>query len=137
MSRGLAVRVVGSSGPFCPIGLTRLYFSILGKGNEPTGFGLPRITRTVKGSTMFKEQQATYNSCRQEQIRGLKGLNLDWTLFGLHSGRIGSTVILMNLKFSVPGIIRRVGWSPNSLSIHRYALQAMKEIDEMAAALTL
>jgi integrase len=133
---GHYVRIAASRTVFCPVRLSRMYFGLLGR--KYTGFVLPRMLKKAKNEyTVFEKTPATYQSCRAEQIEGLKGVGLDHTIFGLHSGRICSTVLLRRAKFSMSAIGRRVGWAPGSKTVIRYAKMATEEFDLMNKALEL
>jgi hypothetical protein len=133
---GHHVKIAASSSLFCPVRLTKMYFAILGR--DYGGYVLPRMQRAGADKyTVFKDTTATYQSCRAEQIVGRNSVGLDHTQYGLHSGRIGSTVILRKAKFSMSAIGRRVGWVPGSKTVHRYAKLATVEFDLMNDALRL
>jgi hypothetical protein len=66
--------------------LTKEYFSLLG-GASYKGYILPRMLRSAANVfDVFPDTFATYQSCRNEQIDGMKSIGLDHTMFGLHSG---------------------------------------------------
>jgi integrase len=133
---GHYVKIAASGTVFCPVRLSRMYFNLLGETYE--GYVIPRLQRMGADKfKVYKSTTATYQSCRAEQIVGLKAVGLDYTMFGLHSGRIGSTVILRTAKFSMSAIGRRVGWVPGSKTVVRYAKMATLEFDLMNEALRL
>ncbi|TRY76924.1 hypothetical protein TCAL_10145 [Tigriopus californicus] len=133
--RGHRVILARSSSPFCPIALTEAYFLQLGTSYR--GFVVPRIRRIKGVCHVDGSKPATYQSCRSEQVAALSAVGLDPSAFGLHSGRIGSTVILRNAHFDMSAIARRVGWSPNSNTVLHYAQKATAEFEAMNKALEL
>lgn len=132
---GHVISLSKTGGPWCPVSMTQGYFSLLGPLYK--GYVVPLISKEngtlkVKGDT-----QASYQACRREQIAGLQAVGLNPREFGLHSGRIGSTVVLRNANFSMNSISRRVGWAPNSRSVFRYTQKAGNEFLPMNDALSL
>lgn len=135
LHRGHSITIHASNSTFCPVALTKRYFRVLGP--EYTGFVIPRIWKVGDKFRLDGSISATYQSCRKEQAAGLRGVGLDPTEYGLHSGRIGSSVILRNASFSMNAISRRVGWAPNSSSVFRYTKLAKEEFSAMNRALKL
>jgi integrase len=117
-----------TGGELCPVRLTRRYLQLLPKDEET--FLLPALTKNTVLATA-----ATFGACRKRQIKLLKAIGEDPTIYGLHSGRVGGAVHLANAGVSFNLIGAMGGWALGSLMPQHYARQAEEYRAKLAALL--
>lgn len=124
---------------FCPVKITKRYFSLLDHVAKRTyqGYVVPTIIGVGANMTVRENSPASYKSCRDKQKAVLAQMNLNASQFGLHSGRISSSVLLKDAGFAQSDIAARIGWSYNSRMPQHYTKNAKTITDSMDASLAL
>lgn len=137
--KGHFVYLKSRKSQFCPVALTKRYFSLLNHISQKMydGFVIPTITGSASNMVVRSDSPASYQSCRNCQKEILARITLDPSHYGLHTGRISSSVFLRNAGFNPMDISAKVGWAHNSTMPLHYARKARKQVDDMDDNLAL
>jgi hypothetical protein len=119
-------------GRYCPVRLTRRYLARL--PDHPDTPLLPAwgSSKSAAGhSSSAALPVIGYEAMRAAQIRIFDAAGLPGKLFGLHSGRVGGSYALFDMKWKWEEIGEYGGWTPGSRAPQNYCRQALRQQAEM------
>jgi hypothetical protein len=139
---GHKVLLLANKGLFCPVRLFTNYYVLQSKavgGNYPkSGVFLPAIGRKNGKYIPVPNKAVSHAGMRGVQVSVLAALNLDWKIFGLHSGKIGGAIEAARARHSKEARNSFGGWALGSNMADHYDKKlASRSIRAIARSLCL
>ena len=119
LKKGHTVLLHITDGPYCPLKVIKKYFALLSPNSCYEGHLIPAISLRNGVYKATPDTPASYPAIRNCQINVLSHLNLDPSIYALHSGRRGG-VTHSSISNSTEDVCSVGGWAASSSMPARY-----------------